>query len=119
MWTESTSTFLQVIVSIQSLILVPDPYFNEPGYEGTMGTPEGNAKSGAYNENLRKETVRWGMVECLLRPPAGFEEVVRTHFRLRRPAVLQQVAQWCEQAQGMKKELQLLEAQLKGLLQAL
>jgi hypothetical protein len=24
---------LQVLVSIQSLILVPEPYFNEPGYE--------------------------------------------------------------------------------------
>lgn len=28
-----TSTFLQVLVSIQSLILVPDPYYNEPGHE--------------------------------------------------------------------------------------
>lgn len=24
---------VQVLVSIQSLILVPEPYFNEPGYE--------------------------------------------------------------------------------------
>ena len=30
-WDARTSTFLQVIVSIQSLIFVPDPYFNEPG----------------------------------------------------------------------------------------
>jgi hypothetical protein len=35
----------QVLVSIQSLILVPQPYFNEPGYEGTMGTPSGIAAS--------------------------------------------------------------------------
>ena len=33
MWEPAHSTMLQVIVSIQSLILVPQPYFNEPGYE--------------------------------------------------------------------------------------
>jgi hypothetical protein len=31
-WSALTSTFLQVIVSIQSLILVPEPYFNERQY---------------------------------------------------------------------------------------
>jgi ubiquitin-conjugating enzyme E2 O len=34
-WT-SKSTLLQVLVSVQSLILVNDPYFNEPGYEQQM-----------------------------------------------------------------------------------
>lgn len=32
-WNSKTSTLLQVLVSIQSLILVEQPYFNEPGYE--------------------------------------------------------------------------------------
>ena len=36
-WNANTSTLLQVLISIQSLILVPDPYFNEPGYEREMG----------------------------------------------------------------------------------
>jgi hypothetical protein len=40
-----TSTLLQVLVSIQSLILVEKPYFNEPGYERTMNTPEGASAS--------------------------------------------------------------------------
>ena len=35
-WDPKVSTLLQVLVSIQSLILVPDPYFNEPGYERDM-----------------------------------------------------------------------------------
>ncbi|CAH1128208.1 unnamed protein product [Ceutorhynchus assimilis] len=38
-WNSQTSSFLQVLVSIQSLILVPEPYFNEPGYERARGTP--------------------------------------------------------------------------------
>jgi hypothetical protein len=30
-WDPKSSTLLQVLVSIQSLIFVPEPYFNEPG----------------------------------------------------------------------------------------
>ena len=39
-WDPAVSTMLQVIVSIQSLILCPRPYFNEPGFERLIGTPE-------------------------------------------------------------------------------
>jgi hypothetical protein len=38
-----------VLISIQSLILVPQPYFNEPGYENTMHTPQGAERSFQYN----------------------------------------------------------------------
>ena len=30
-----------MLVSIQSMILTPDPVFNEPGYERIKGTEEG------------------------------------------------------------------------------
>lgn len=36
-WNPTTSTLLQVIVSIQGLILVDEPYFNEAGYEKQKG----------------------------------------------------------------------------------
>ena len=34
----------QVLVSIQGMILIPDPMYNEPGYEGMRNTPEGNVR---------------------------------------------------------------------------
>jgi ubiquitin-protein ligase len=37
-WNPAQSTLLQVLVSIQSLILVPEPFFNEPGFERWMNT---------------------------------------------------------------------------------
>lgn len=43
----------QVLVSIQSLILVDQPYFNEPGYEANMHTDAGRASSRAYNLNIQ------------------------------------------------------------------
>ena len=39
-----------MLVSIQSLILVPDPYFNEPGFEQEIGTETGQKHSDDYNE---------------------------------------------------------------------
>ena len=33
----------QVLISIQSLILCPEPYYNEPGFERSYGTTQGDA----------------------------------------------------------------------------
>jgi len=57
-WTEN-STLLQVFVSIQSLILVEKPYFNEPGYESSMGTPTGKKSNDTYNEVIKVGTRKW------------------------------------------------------------
>ena len=42
-----------MLVSIQSLIFVEKPYFNEPGFERTMGG-EGEEKSRVYNRDIRE-----------------------------------------------------------------
>ena len=49
-WNSKTSSFLQVLVSIQSLILVEQPYFNEPGFQRKLGTSEGDKLNFEYNE---------------------------------------------------------------------
>jgi ubiquitin-protein ligase len=43
-WNPDESTLYQVLVSIQGMIFVEQPFFNEPGYEGIRGSPEGHAK---------------------------------------------------------------------------
>lgn len=101
-WNEKTSTLLQVLVSIQSLILVEEPYFNEPGYEREMGTDAGNDHSREYNEVIRVGTVRWAMVEQLRNPSPGFDEVIRTHFKIKRLEVWKQVSRWLKEAVGSK-----------------
>ena len=85
---------------MQSLILVPDPYFNEPGYQHTAGTPDGDAESRRYNANIRLYCVRWAMTDALLHPPTGMEEPIRAHFRLRGKDLLAQVAKWVAEAKA-------------------
>jgi hypothetical protein len=47
---------MQVFVSIQSLILVPDPFFNEPGYEQMRFV---------LNENSGTEEIwKYGLILC-------------------------------------------------------
>ncbi|KAK2369484.1 putative ubiquitin-conjugating enzyme E2 [Trifolium repens] len=78
-WTPGVSTMLQVLVSIQGLILNAKPYFNEPGYANTTGTQNGEAQSLKYNENTFILSVRT-MMYTIKRPPQNFEELVRGHF---------------------------------------
>ena len=66
-----------MLVSIQSLILVSEPYFNEPGYERSRGTPSGTASSWEYDANIRQATVKWAMLEQLRNPAPCFKEVMK------------------------------------------
>ena len=77
-WNAQTSSFLQVLVSIQSLILVSEPYFNEPGYERSRCTPSGTASSREYDANIRQATVKWAMLEQLRNTSPCFKEVGKT-----------------------------------------
>ena len=81
-WDADAANLWRVLVSVQGMILVADPYFNEPGVEAVRGTPEGDAASARYNARLSLNVVRHAMNGMLDAPPPGFEEVVRRHFRL-------------------------------------
>ncbi|KAJ3610431.1 hypothetical protein NHX12_022523, partial [Muraenolepis orangiensis] len=74
-WNPQTSSFLQVLVSVQSLILVSEPYFNEPGYERSRGTPSGTQSSREYDGNIRQASVKWAMLEQLRNLSSCFREV--------------------------------------------
>ncbi|TKS85128.1 Baculoviral IAP repeat-containing protein 6 [Collichthys lucidus] len=74
-WNPQTSSFLQVLVSVQSLILVAEPYFNEPGYERSRGTPSGTQSSREYDGNIRQASVKWAMLEQMRNPSPCFKEV--------------------------------------------
>ncbi|KAI6238416.1 Baculoviral IAP repeat-containing protein 6 [Aphelenchoides fujianensis] len=93
-WNAETSSFLQVLVSIQSLIFVNEPYFNEPGFERSRGTPAGDQSSRDYTANIRHQCIRWAMLEMLRTPPAAFFDVIRRHFWLKRDEICLQIQGW-------------------------
>uniref|UniRef100_A0A1X7VLP9 UBC core domain-containing protein n=1 Tax=Amphimedon queenslandica TaxID=400682 RepID=A0A1X7VLP9_AMPQE len=93
-WNPTTSSFLQVLVSIQSLILVPEPFFNEPGYEQHRGTPYGDSKSLIYNADIFVATIQWAMIDNLRQPSPCFKQIILKHFYYRKEEILQQCNKW-------------------------
>jgi ubiquitin-conjugating enzyme E2 O len=67
-WNPAQSTMLQVLVSIQALILNDKPYYNEPGYESYANTPQGERSSMDYNDKTFLYSCRT-MLYSLRRPP--------------------------------------------------
>jgi ubiquitin-protein ligase len=103
-WNPKTSTFLQVMISIQSLILVEQPYFNEPGWEKEMGSPKGIINSDNYNKSIHTNTIMLGMINMIKNPPSGFEQVVLTHFSMKKEEIIATTLKW-EQTATTHKEL--------------
>jgi ubiquitin-protein ligase len=106
-WQANQSTLLQVLVSIQGLILVPDPFYNEPGFETGRGKPDFVKRSDTYNKNIRKNTLQHGISDFLIQAVKSLQpehpqqsdypeytSVVVKHFYERRDAIREQVDEW-------------------------
>ncbi|KAF5180262.1 Ubiquitin-conjugating enzyme e2 z [Thalictrum thalictroides] len=81
-WDPSSSSILQVLVSLQGLVLNSKPYFNEAGYDKQVGTAEGEKNSLSYNENTFLLNCK-SIMYLARKPPKDFEELIKDHFRRR------------------------------------
>ncbi|KAJ7654720.1 hypothetical protein B0H17DRAFT_1099703 [Mycena rosella] len=89
----SSSTLLQVLVSIQSMILIDAPYYNEPGH----GQANPNAQvSINYNREISLQTCRWAMVDWLKDAHKGglWKDVIASHFTIRKDKIRQKIVEW-------------------------
>ncbi|KAK7327883.1 hypothetical protein VNO77_21976 [Canavalia gladiata] len=86
-WNPGASTILQVLLSLQALVLNEKPYFNEAGYDQQIGRAEGERNSVSYNENAFLVTCK-SMLYLLRKPPKHFEALVEEHFRQRSEHIL-------------------------------
>ncbi len=102
-WNPAISTFSQVLLSIQSLILIDEPYFNEPGHEKYIGTKSGIESSIRYNQNIRKYTLDHAindLIEDIVLEKNNYKEfeyVIRNHFKFHANNIKQQNLKWYEE----------------------
>ena len=97
-WNPKTSTLSQVFISIQSQILTDSPFFNEPGYERYIGTPNGTVCSKNYNTNIRLYTMRHAILDVLNGKYTEFDEVIKNHFTMKKEYILKVCKQWTDEA---------------------
>ncbi|KAK2962577.1 putative Ubiquitin-conjugating enzyme E2 Z [Blattamonas nauphoetae] len=98
-WNSEHSTLLQVLVSIQSMIFVDDPYFNEPGFNVRGKTELGKQECVEYTKGVKKNTVRWAIINQLQQALTGhsfFSEVIKQHCLLKRDIISHTIQRWSE-----------------------
>ncbi|XP_019398363.1 PREDICTED: (E3-independent) E2 ubiquitin-conjugating enzyme, partial [Crocodylus porosus] len=93
-WT-SKSSLLQVLISIQGLILVNEPYYNEAGFDSDRGLQEGYENSRCYNEMALIRVVQ-SMMQLLRRPVEVFEHEIREHFCCNGWRLVSRIESWLE-----------------------
>ncbi|XP_071797737.1 (E3-independent) E2 ubiquitin-conjugating enzyme UBE2O-like isoform X2 [Asterias amurensis] len=91
-WT-SKSNLLQVLVSIQGLILVSEPYYNEAGYEKHRDSVPGTENSRLYNETAILKMVQ-SMTLMLTNPPEVFHEETVSFCRKYGHRMIRRVEHW-------------------------
>jgi len=101
-WNPTTSTLSQLFISVQSQILIDDPYYNEPGHERSYGTDSGIKASKLYNNYIRQFTMQHAMVGVIDTVLKGgypeFKEPVLTHFKLKKAYILDVCQKWVNDA---------------------
>ncbi|KAK5643443.1 hypothetical protein RI129_007288 [Pyrocoelia pectoralis] len=106
-------TLLQLIVSIQGLILVAEPYYNEPGYEKQMDSQQGYENSKRYNELVILNLVK-SMTELALAPYEVFAKEIGTYCVTHGEGMCNRLERWCDDSEPLKLEFPLLPVS-KGL----
>lgn len=86
-WRPATSSVMQIIFSLQSLVLTKEPYYNEAGYDEYRGTAAGRASSKVYNENLSLMRIRH-LIAMAESPPPDWVFAFRKYFLCVAPRIV-------------------------------
>jgi ubiquitin-protein ligase len=95
-WIPGLSTIKQVGISIQSLILIEEPYFNEPSFEKDINKPIGIRRSAEYNMSIKLYNMRHTIYETYTNPPEPFRDVILQHFELKKEYILNKCKEWVD-----------------------
>lgn len=87
-WDPCQSTVLQVLVSLQGLVLNEKPYYNEPGHLPLSSLGLLERSSWAYSETVFVLSCKT-MLFLLRKPPKHLEELITDHFRHRGRFILE------------------------------
>jgi ubiquitin-protein ligase len=99
MWNPSTSTLLQVFLSIQSMVMGNKIIQNEPTFEYYA---EDSPENLQYQYEVRYGNLKYAIIEQFKNPPKGFEEVVQDHFLILKEKVLEYAENCLEKARIYK-----------------
>ena len=93
-WNPEFSTLLQVMLSIQSLVMDNNIIHKEPGFNNY---PSYYPENLTYQYEVKYGNIKYAMIENIRKPPLGFEEVIRNHFKCKKEEILKTVDKWTQE----------------------
>lgn len=91
-WDARTSNVLRVLLSLQAMVFVEQPYYNEAGYEKQVGTVEGKTNSRTYSESTLLLCMRHLMQSNRAGgSPTDYEELRREHYGMRKGDIVKRI----------------------------
>lgn len=109
-WNGARSNLLQVLVSIQALVMDNHVIQKEPGYEDYEVGYLGNV---VYSNIVRYGTLKYAMLDWLTNTPPEFKEVILQHFTLKKKDILRTVKNWLDTAREERLDYSTLDPLLK------
>ncbi|GFR83152.1 ubiquitin-conjugating enzyme E2 O [Elysia marginata] len=100
-WT-AKSNLLQVLLSIQGLILVREPYYNEAYYERQRGTQIGHENSRMYNEMAILKTVQ-SLTRMSQSLPELFKDEIYKYLQAHGPRMIRRLRHWLDMNEQQRK----------------
>lgn len=94
-WNPAISTIFQLLMSIQSQILVEEPWYNEPGRDTYRLTDGRKEERSEYNKTIQLYTLQHAILNLINKCDTTypeFAEVIKTHFRLKRSEIHEKYA---------------------------
>jgi ubiquitin-protein ligase len=87
-WLPGISSILQVMISLQSLVMVPKPFFNEISNEYIINTNKGQIASKEYNQSIQYYTLKYAINDMIMNPPKHFETIIKKHFFIKKDIIM-------------------------------
>ncbi|XP_060857822.1 (E3-independent) E2 ubiquitin-conjugating enzyme UBE2O-like [Metopolophium dirhodum] len=103
LWSPNNSNLLQLLLSIQGLILVSEPYYNEPGFDSQRGQKLAKENSRVYNEMALIKVVQ-SMTNMLnmnlgVKTAGYFEEEILEHLKTHGPKLISTIENWIKMSE--------------------
>lgn len=92
-WNPSSSTLLQVMLSIQSLVMDNDILQKEPSFHNL---PRNSPENLGYQQEVMYGNIKFAMIDMIRNPPIGMEEIVRNHFKIKKTEIQNTIKLWIE-----------------------
>lgn len=109
-WDAQTSSLIQLLISVQAQILVPHPYFNEPGYQREYGTEQGDKSSKKYNTVIQYYVMN-NIYDSISNPGAfpEFKQVIENHFKEKKNYIIKLVDKWVSECSSSEYKPKFIE----------